>query len=145
MAGKKGKSGTSPNSLKNLTNIADNVTKEDCKENGKKGGIASGKARRERRDIQNRILEIFDMTIAGGKEGKFSNLAEASGQNLTVRDACLLKQFQKAMKGDTRAMEFLRDSAGMKPVERQEVTAEVRGSDKLADILNALQEDDTEE
>jgi hypothetical protein len=145
MAGKKGKSGTSPNSINNLTNIADNVTREDCKKNGKKGGIASGKARRERRDIQKRIQDIFDMTIAGGKEGEFTNLAEASGQNLSVMDACILKQVQKAMKGDTRAMEFLRDSAGMRPVERQEVTTEFRGSDKLADILSALQEDDEDD
>lgn len=145
MAGVKGKSGTNQNSLNNLTNIADNVTSEDCKRNGHKGGIASGKARRERRDMQKRIQEIFDMTISRGKEGKFDNLADANGQNLSVIDACLLKQFQKALKGDTRAIEFLRDSAGMKPVDEHNVTTEIKGTDKLGEILEALQDDKTGE
>lgn len=142
MAGTKGKSGTNENSLKNLTNIADNVTPEQCRENGKKGGVASGKARREKRDMQKRIQEIFDMTLQKGKEGKFNNIADASGQNLSVIDACILKQVERALRGDTRAMEFLRDSAGMKPVEKQEVKTEIKGADKLSDILQALNDDE---
>ena len=144
MAGRKGRSGTSQNSLNNLTNIADNVTAEECKVNGAKGGVASGKARREKRDMQKRINDMFDMTLQNGKEGKFSNFAEAQGKNLSVMDACILKQLQKALKGDTRALEFLRDTAGMKPVDRQEVTADFKGSDKLSDILKALQQEDDE-
>ena len=142
MAGVKGKSGTNPNSLKNLTNIADNVTSDDFKKNGKKGGIASGKARRERRDMQKRIQDIFNMPIRKGEAGDFDSLSEASGQNLTVMDACILALYQKAMKGDVRAFETLRDTAGMKPVERQEITAEVKSEGKLNEILNALYGDD---
>ena len=145
MAGTKGKSGRNPNSLNNLTNIADNVTPEECKENGKKGGVASGKARREKRDMQKRINDMFDMTLQRGKEGKFNNFADAQGKNLSVMDACILKQLQKALKGDTRALEFLRDTAGMKPVERQEVTTELKGTGKLADILDALKDDSEDE
>jgi hypothetical protein len=37
------------NSLKNLVNITENVSEEDFKKNGQKGGIASGKARREKK------------------------------------------------------------------------------------------------
>lgn len=145
MAGVKGKSGINQNSLNNLTNIADNVTPEECKINGKKGGVASGKARRERRDMQKRIQDMFDMTLQKGKEGQFNNLAEANGKNLSVMDAILLKQVQKALKGDTRAAEWLRDTAGMKPVDRQEVTTEIRGTDKLSDILAALQDNDEDD
>lgn len=142
MPGTKGHSGTSKASLANLTNINDNVSKEEKKEAGRKGGIASGKARREKRDMQKRIQDIFDMTIAGGREGKFNNLSEASGQNLSVIDACILKQVQKAMKGDTRALEFLRDTAGMKPVDKKEVKSEIHSDGKLQDILDALNSDD---
>lgn len=145
MAGVKGKSGTNQNSLNNLTNIADNVTPEQCRENGKKGGVASGKARRERRDMQKRINDMFEMTLQRGKEGKFSNFADAQGKNLSVMDACILKQLQKALKGDTRALEFLRDTAGMKPVDEHNVTTEIKGTDKLGDILEALQDDKTGE
>ena len=32
-----------------------------------------------------------------------------------------LKQFEKALKGDTRAFEVIRDTAGQKPVEKVEM------------------------
>ena len=34
---------------------------------------------------------------------------------MTVQDAILIKQVQKAMKGDTKAAEFIRDLSGNKP------------------------------
>ena len=39
------------------------------------------------------------------------------GQNISVQEAILIAQIQKAMKGDTRAAEYVRDSIGQKPSE----------------------------
>lgn len=123
----------------NLKNIKNNVDAGDFAKNGKIGGIASGKARRERRDMRNRIKEIFEMPIGEGEEIDFSNLSDAKGKNISVIDACILGQVQKAIGGDTRALEFLRDTAGMKPVEKQEITTEISSTGKLADILEELE------
>ena len=123
----------------NLKNIKNNVDAADFAKNGRLGGIASGKARREKRDMQNRINEILNMTIAEGEEKDFSNLMDAKGKNISVIDACILSQVRKAITGDTRALEFLRDTAGMKPVEKQEITTEISSTGKLADILEELE------
>lgn len=131
-----------PNSLKNLTDITEkNLSKDEMSANGRKGGVASGRARKEKRDMRKRIQEIFDMTISDGKEGRFKNLSEANGKNLSVLDAVILKQVQKAIKGDTRALEFLRDTAGMKPTDKTEITATVLES-PLQGILDQLQNDE---
>ena len=38
-------------------------------------------------------------------------------KNLTVNDAIVVKQVQKALKGDLNAVAFLRDTSGQKPKE----------------------------
>ena len=76
-------------------------TKEEQKEIARKGGIASGKARRERKTFKEELLLLLE-----------------SGDNQSKVSVALLK---KAMKGDTKAFEVIRDTIGEKPIERQEV------------------------
>ena len=45
---------------------------------------------------------------------QIKSLAALSGKNITVQDAILLAQVKKAMKGDTRAAEYIRDTSGNK-------------------------------
>lgn len=60
------------------------------------------------------------------KDGKatnieaIKNLAAIKGKNITVQEAIMLAQIQKAMKGDTRAAEFVRDSSGNKPLDEEQ-------------------------
>ena len=75
-------------------------------EEAKKGGIASGEARRRKRDLR-RALE---------------------------------GQFQKALDGDTRAFETIRDTAGQKPVEKVMVS-EV-SQDVIDEVERMVLEDD---
>lgn len=128
-------------SLENLTNIADNVTAEECKQNGKKGGIASGKARRDKKEMRELVQEILNMNVRSGKAEDFQNLAESKGKNITVNQALVLAQVKKAMSGDTRAVEFLRDTAGQKPTDKQEIRTEITGTGKLDAILKAINDD----
>ena len=46
------------------------------------------------------------------------------------------------MQGDVRAFECLRDTAGMKPVEKKEIQADIRDNGKLDEILKAIHDDD---
>lgn len=76
-------------------------------EEAKKGGKASGEARRRKRDLRLAFEALLE------KDFKNKN-----GQTLSGAEALALKQFDKAMKGDTKAFEVIRDTAGQKPVDK---------------------------
>ena len=80
-------------------------------EEAKKGGIASGEARRRKRDIRLALEALLE------KEWK-----DKSGNVMSGTEAIALKQMEKAMKGDTRAFEIIRDTIGQKPIERVQIT-----------------------
>ena len=92
-----------------------------------KGGKASAEVRRKKRDLRNAIDILLENDIKG-KNGEIKSGAEAIA----------IAQFQKALKGDTRAFEVLRDTAGQKPVEKVMV-AEVEQS-TLDDIEELVAE-----
>lgn len=76
-------------------------------EEAKKGAQKSAEVRREKRDLR-KAIEILLETDIKGKNGEIKSGAEAIA----------IAQFQKALKGDTRAFEVLRDTAGQKPIEK---------------------------
>lgn len=83
-------------------------SKDEARENSRKGGIASGEARRRKRDLRRALEALLDKNMGRNKDGE-----EVSGA-----EALALKQFEKALKGDTRAFEVIRDTAGQKPIEK---------------------------
>ena len=95
----------------NLTPFTSEQSRDEAVKNGRKGGIASGEARRNKRDIRMALEALLE------KEYK-----DKSGNVMTGVEAIALKQMEKAMKGDTRAFEVVRDTVGQKPVERVQVT-----------------------
>lgn len=95
-----------------------NMTPEERRENGRKGGLASVKARREKKAMKDNLASLLSMSLKSGKIADvdtIKNFAALNGKNVTVQDAILIKQVQKAMKGDTKAAEFIRDLSGNKP------------------------------
>lgn len=96
----------------------DTRTIEERRQLAKKAGKASGKARREKKAMKENLQTILAMTLKSGKLADIDsvqNFAALAGKNITVQDAILIKQTQKAMMGDTRAAEFVRDLSGNKP------------------------------
>lgn len=81
-------------------------TSEEAREIGRKGGIASAKARKKRKAIKETLDTLLSMTL---KENEAANIEEVQsiaalkGKNITVQEAILLSQIQKAIKGDARA------------------------------------------
>ena len=139
MASKKSQN---PNSLNNLNK--DVQSKEFYSEIGKKGGIASGKARREKKEIQSIIRDMLDLPMKANKElDDFRGLDEAKKANLTVAEKLVLEQFKKAANGDTKAFIAILDYAGMQPTKKQEITATVVDS-PLTFIMKQLAESDEE-
>lgn len=111
-------------------------TPTERRNNARKAGIASGKARREKRDRKQRAAELFDLTMQGAgveKIKKFFNINE----DLTAYETMVLSCFMKAMqKGDANALEKLLKISGEQFAEVLDVT--VGKSEKLADIMSQL-------
>lgn len=85
---------------------------DEAVKNGRKGGIASGQARRRKKALTDTISELFSMPIKDGKLSeleKIKSITSIKGKNVTVQEAIVLAQIQKALKGDSRSTRLLID------------------------------------
>ncbi len=114
-------------------------TPEELRKQTRKAGIASGKARREKKMFRETLEAILGMPMKDGKDVSVDDIksfAAIKGQNISVQEAILIAQVQKAMKGDTRAAEYVRDTIGENPstkVEADIIIPVFGGEDELAD------------
>ena len=102
----------------NLIPISERST-EEVREMGRKGGIASGKARRERKALKEALLVALDIE-KGDK---------------TVQEIGVEALLQKFMSGDIQAFTTVRDTIGEKPTDKVEaaVNSEVNINIELTD------------
>lgn len=120
-----------------IENLQPVRTEEEAREKGRKGGIASGKARREKRDRKQIASELLDLTVSGAGIDKIKKFFNLKGKELTAYDTMFLSCMMKAMqKGDANALEKLLKISGEQFAELLDVSVE--RSDKLADIMSQL-------
>ena len=108
-------------------------SKEEAKKIGKKGGIASGKARREKKTLRQCLEILLEKTLKDKK-----------GIEMSGAEAVSLKVFEKALKGDIRAFEVLRDTAGQKPVEKVQMKTDINiaeSAERLSNIFDQIKEE----
>ena len=91
-------------------------TKEEQRKIARQGGIASGEARRAKRDLRQALEMLLE------KDYKDKN-----GNTLTGTEAITAKLFEQAMKGNIKAFETIRSTVGQDPVQKVMV-AEVEQS-----------------
>lgn len=94
---------------------------EEAKKRGRAGGIKSGRVRRERKTLREELLAL----LSAGNTQKDMNLAIIA----------------KALEGDVKAYEVVRDTIGEKPVDKIMV-AEV--DQTIIDEVEAMINDETE-
>ena len=92
-------------------------TGEEQVEIARKGGFASGEARRRKKTMRETAQMVLDMRIpSAGKELKEKLKAMGiSEDDLTYQAAIMVGIVNQAMKGNTKAAAFLRDTAGENP------------------------------
>lgn len=111
-----------------IDNLNPVKTEEEAREKGRKGGIASGKARREKKAMRETLELLLSMPM---KDGKFAdvesikNFASMKGKNIDVQTAISIAMIQRALKGDKGAAEFVRDTSGQKPTDNMNITGAV--------------------
>lgn len=99
-------------------------------EQAKKGGINSGKARRARKDRQERIKELFSLAITDPKLRQSLERMGIDASSMDIETAMDARQAIKAMRdGDTNAYKTMKNEAYGPMVERQELelSGEING------------------
>jgi len=95
------------------------LTSDEAREIGKKGGKASAKARQKKKQMRETLELLLSMPLENANIDCLENIKgfkDLKGKNITVQDAIMIAQVQKALKGDIRAAEYIRDTAGQKPI-----------------------------
>lgn len=82
-------------------------TEEEQREIARQGGIASGEARRNKKLLRDCLEILLE-----------KQMKDKKGNEMTGAEALSAKLFAEAMKGNVKAFEVLRDTAGQKPVEK---------------------------
>lgn len=80
---------------------------EEHSESSRKGGKASGEARRKKKLLRETLEMLLEMEDKKGRTGQ---------------DAICVALFKRANAGDTKAFEIIRDTIGQKPIEKIEKT-----------------------
>jgi len=90
--------------MANESNLDIIRTKNEAREKGRIGGIKSGESRRQRKTLREELLALLSK---GDTQERIS-----------------LAQLEKALNGDTKAFEVIRDTIGEKPTDKVENSGE---------------------
>lgn len=90
---------------KNLKSIADR-TESERREIARKGGKASGKKRRERKEFKEALKTALEIVYKDNK---------------TIQDIGIEALLEKFMQGDLKAFELVRNTIGEAPTDKKEV------------------------
>lgn len=104
------------------------MTREELAECGRIGAAKSTEVRRRKRMLKDALETLTGMKLKGGPEADIEaiqSMQELKGANITVGEAIMLAQIQKALKGDTTAAQFVRDTMGQRPKDELDITGAV--------------------
>ena len=126
---------------------------EKAAENGRKGGIASGVAKRKKNAARTWLKEIlaYKPKITPAMRAGIENLGgDPEAGNYTTEALIMVALAQKGMKGDTRAVELYLEMLGEDPktvleekrmaMEKQALK-EIRNSDGFMEAMNGMAEE----
>lgn len=114
------------------------MTPEQRAECGRKGGIKSGEVKRQKKAMRETLEVLMSMPIKTGKSAdieSIKNFTALKGKNINVQEALLVSMLQKALKGDVKAAEYIRDTAGEKPANKIKADLDM----ELPDVLENMQ------
>ena len=104
-------------------------TPEKRRENARKAGKASGKARREKREMKAVLEELL-------------SLPSAEREGLSNMEAVCVAMLKKAQEGNVHAAMFVRDTIGQKPTDKvaQSGTLSIGWDDEISKVIMEARE-----
>lgn len=103
-------------------------TVEEQREIARKGGQASGAARRRKRDAKSAAQLILNLPALENIEDNLKRLGVENEEDFTNLVAIMARAYDKAMTGDVNAMRFLMEMANITPAQK---FAEKQYKDKM--------------
>lgn len=115
----------------NLKSFSERTEKEQ-REIQQKGGIASGEARRRKRDLR----LALEMLLEKDYTDKKGNVASGA-------EAITAKLFEQAMKGNVKAFETIRSTVGQDPVQKvEQVNIDAEYNQSVEYVRRLMEESD---
>lgn len=92
-------------------------TTEEQKKIATMGGIASGKARREKKLMKDQLKALLSLPLKNQKVKDGLKKLGLKADDIDNQMALVFALYQKGLKGDTKAFELIRDTIGEKPAD----------------------------
>lgn len=100
-------------------------TKEQLREYGRQGGKKTKAEYKTSRALKDVFEIILNLSLSNGRVydvAEVKSLAKLKGRNMSVKEAIGVVTIQKALKGDMKAIEMIRDTIGEKPTDKIDIT-----------------------
>ena len=109
--------------VENLTRMGKNrnLSTDEAQKIGSIGGKASVEAKRERKKMREQIQQLLELPLVNKNSKEQIKALGIDDKDIDNQMALIISMFQKALKGDTKAFELLRDTIGEKPKEEIEI------------------------
>lgn len=101
------------------------MTKEELQECARIGQLKSTETKRRKKSMKSVLEVLLKIPVGKGKVydvDDIKNFADLAGKNISVEEAIIIKQIQRALKGDLNATQFIRDTSGQKPEDNLNIT-----------------------
>ena len=120
--------------MANNDNLQPVQSESEAREKGRKGGVASGKSRRRKRQFRDELEMLLPLTDKG-KDGQ-PIINPLTGRKQTVQQSITMQLLLKARKGDVKAAKLIFEVLGerlLKTEETHDVTVRQSRYDNMTD------------
>lgn len=100
--------------MANEQNLVQNRSREEAEALSRKGGVTSGRVRRQKRDLRESMRKILELDISPKQKEQLESLG-INSEGWSLGDVVNIMAVQTAMKGNVSAMAYCRDTAGFNP------------------------------
>lgn len=111
---------------KNLKPFSSDQSREEAAKNGKKGGIASGESKRRKKALKKTIESVLCLDVDPATKVALEQLG-VDPSDQSIQTAIVVGQALKAMRGNTKAADFIAKYMGSDPrveIERERLKLE---------------------
>lgn len=93
-------------------------TSDSASEAGKKGAAKANETRRRKKKLKDALQIILELPASPKNKEQLRFIGIEDDQEMNNQMLIAVAAFQRAMKGDVRAMEFIRDTTGNMPMNK---------------------------
>lgn len=115
----------------NLIKFTSDQDREKASINGRKGGIASGEAKRRKKNMKECLELLLSLDVKNPKVREQLAKLGVEDEQMTNEMAMMVSALNKATKGDIQAMNFVRDTSGQQITNKVEI-------DKIPKIVDDI-------